>query len=380
MALLVMLHRPYKLTLLVAGGCNLRCRICSIWQRKNAVITLEEVKELWSAFRIKPCWVNISGGEPTLNPELVRILEYFLSMRRPLLVTLTSNGQVELSTMLEHVLRANQKSIVYVSISLDGEQPEHDAVRGCPGAFARASHTLERLQALAGGAPALRVGVSTTLSPANLDSVLPFLARLRQVPVSVNLLQSSAYYGNALDDGFRSLPVDELVRTLRAIQYLQPRLSLASFLKVNFLESVIRYLKGGYTPLPCSSIEDNLLVTADLDVVDCTLHFHAWEPRREPRAARLEAIAEVIRSPAERRRALRQRVRELDCERTCHTPCEGYVHLVSAVLNPLWAPRLVGTYALRCAQSRVRGPRAVQRALNATQNGTPARGARLSVG
>src|SRR5262245_40182159 len=103
-ALLIVLRRPYKLSLLAASRCNLRCQICSIWQNRNTTLKLAEVERLWQAFRVKPAWINLSGGEVLLNRELEAILSFFVGLRRPLLITITSNGLIDCSAMLRRVL------------------------------------------------------------------------------------------------------------------------------------------------------------------------------------------------------------------------------------------------------------------------------------
>jgi MoaA/NifB/PqqE/SkfB family radical SAM enzyme len=353
MAVLCLLRRPFKLTLLVAAGCNLRCRICSIWREPSASMTLAEVQRIWRAFPLAPCWINVSGGEPTLDPELESILAWFVDMGRPLLVTLTTNGQIDCAPMIERVLRRNRRALLYVSVSLDGEQREHDLARGRPGSFARAWTTLQHLRSLQAAHPLLRVGVSVTLSDLNRATILPFIRRLidARLPLTVNLPQSSSYYRNSGEHGFRSLPPEELRVLLRAVERLLPKLSPDSVLKIAFLEMAIGRLQGRDATLPCASISGNVLVTSGLDLADCTLRFEPWRPADLPREAKLEALAETIRRPHERVRTLMRRVRADRCAPGCHTPCEKYVHVISGLLSPTQAPRLIWAYLRGCLLS-----------------------------
>ncbi len=353
MVLLILLRRPYKLSLLVSGGCNLRCHVCSIWRSEKTALALDGVRRIWEAFRVKPCWINLSGGEPLLNPELESILSFFVGTRRPLLITLTSNGFADCSAMVDRILRRNRSAIVYVSLSFDGEQPDHDRARGRSGSFARVSRTYQNLRTLQDEFPALKVGISATVSRMNHRRLLPFIERtLRECPtLSVNLAQSSDYYRNSANDDFHDLPAGELVALLRATQRLLPKLNLDSFVKINFFEQAIRHLQGRYTPVPCTSYLHNVLVTSDLALVDCTVQFQRWPQAGDSREARLASIAEAIRRPALRAKAIRARIRASGCEQWCHTPCEKYVHIIAALLNPLHALRLLSTYARVCFRS-----------------------------
>jgi len=185
MAVLVLLRRPYKLTFLVTDGCNLHCQVCSVWKRQRTHVRLAEVTQIWSAFKIKPCWINISGGEPTLNPELADILSFFVSMRRSLLITLTTNGQIEFGNSCRRLLAINRRCILFVSVSVDGEQVVHDCLRGQRGAYAQAMCTIEQLRTLAKQYPALGIGMSTTLSNGNIHGIIPFLTKaMRRLPVT----------------------------------------------------------------------------------------------------------------------------------------------------------------------------------------------------
>jgi MoaA/NifB/PqqE/SkfB family radical SAM enzyme len=352
--LLILLRRPYKLSLLVSGGCNLRCQLCSIWKNENTVLSMEEVEELWSAFPIKPCWINISGGEPQLNRDLEAILSSLVAKGRPLLVTLTTNGYGDTSPLVRRVLGKSRNAILYVSLSVDGDEESHNAARGRPQSFARVMRTYQKMRALQADLPMLKVGISTTVSRVNLGRMLPFIAEtLKHCPsLTINLAQSSAYYQNERTDAFAGLPGEELVDLLRATQRLLPKLSLDTFLKINFLDMAIRHVEGRYKPIPCTSHIHNVLVTSNVERVDCTLNFRPWPAQGASRRAKVEAIAETIRHPRPRLRVLREEIRAAGCEQGCHTPCEKYVHLVAALLSPRSAPGLIWTYLRVCAESR----------------------------
>jgi uncharacterized Fe-S cluster-containing radical SAM superfamily protein len=342
----ILRRRPYKLSLLVSKGCNLRCQICSLWQNENVTLQLAEVQRIWGAFRAKPCWVNVSGGEPMLNRELEAILGWFVEMDRPRLVTVTTNGFVDCAPLVRRVLRRNRRSLLYVSVSLDGNEAVHDEARGRARSFQRAFATYQRLREMQREFPALKVGISTTISRVNQARLLPFvLQTLEHCPeLTVNLAQGSEYYQNAAADGFQDLSAGELVPLLASIQRALARFSLDSLLKVNYLEMAIRYLQGGYRPIPCTSYLHNVLVTSELDVVDCTVRFRPWPGAGRSRTDKLEQVCATIAGPAERTTAIRDEVRRSGCEQGCHTPCEKYVHSIAALLHPRYAPRLLWAY------------------------------------
>ncbi|TWU39484.1 radical SAM protein [Novipirellula artificiosorum] len=62
----------------VVHGCNLSCQQCSHYSNflRGGIVTVEEARENFDAWckRIQPKRFTILGGEPTLNPNLCRIL------------------------------------------------------------------------------------------------------------------------------------------------------------------------------------------------------------------------------------------------------------------------------------------------------------------
>ena len=337
---LLLLRRPYKLTLLVAGGCNMQCRICTLWKNPNRTLSLEEVKEIWAAFPIKPCWINISGGEPTLNPALEELLLFFVTQKRSLFISLTTNGYRNCRKTIENVLRHNKRSRLYIALSLDGKATVHNALRGRPNAWERTHRTFEELLLLKKNDAYLTVGVSITISKFNYSRILSFVETMysRTSAVNINLAQTSDYYENDSTGNFFQIPADRLAPLLRAIQSRLVNLRLNGILKTLYLDMAIRRIEGKRTKLPCASVFSNVLVTADLDLVDCIPLFTPWEPSDvSTRSQRLQRLCRTIGAPKHRREVLEKRICASKCEDDCLTPCESYVHLIAQLTNPLRA-------------------------------------------
>ena len=95
-------------------GCNLRCPYC---HNPDLVLTKDNwkyisEKEFFSSRRGKLDGVCITGGEPTLYPNLTNLIRRIREMG--FLVKLDSNGAVP--EMLEHLLR--EKLLDYVAIDI----------------------------------------------------------------------------------------------------------------------------------------------------------------------------------------------------------------------------------------------------------------------
>jgi MoaA/NifB/PqqE/SkfB family radical SAM enzyme len=145
--------------------CNLTCRHCYInrHQHGNDTLPLETV-ESWLtllAQRAPRANVVFLGGEPTLHPDLARILRTARALKYAS-VTVDTNGYL-FNDILD---RASPADIDYFSFSLDGATAQvNDGIRG-PGVFDVCTRGIR--QAVARG---FAVSVIFTVSRANLHEL-----------------------------------------------------------------------------------------------------------------------------------------------------------------------------------------------------------------
>jgi radical SAM protein with 4Fe4S-binding SPASM domain len=140
------LYYPLNLQVELTAACNLRCSYC---YREAGADPAEETMATDELLGIlERLWqhglqsVEITGGEPLLHKDLVRILRF--CGERFALVALLTNGTGLTEEIVEAMLPLRDKLIV--SVSLDGSTPEgHDRRRGLTGAFARTGAGVRRL-------------------------------------------------------------------------------------------------------------------------------------------------------------------------------------------------------------------------------------------
>ena len=80
----------------VTHTCNMRCTSCSHYSNRGHAghVTADEADRefaLWSG-RIRPKWLSLLGGEPTLNPALCGIIEVAAQHWRESILQLVTNG------------------------------------------------------------------------------------------------------------------------------------------------------------------------------------------------------------------------------------------------------------------------------------------------
>jgi radical SAM protein with 4Fe4S-binding SPASM domain len=136
-------YKPLYVKIKLTWQCNLRCKMCNYWrQEREERLSLELLRQLAGELVELGCGkVHLSGGEPTLRPDLPDIIEAFAS--RGIRVNLTTNG-----TLLTRELAATLVDTGVRSISVSVDSPErrpHDLLRG-KGAWKQTRKGLRNLQ------------------------------------------------------------------------------------------------------------------------------------------------------------------------------------------------------------------------------------------
>lgn len=127
------------------SNCNLRCKHCynSSGERKHVLdfSTLENVANYVKDQNIKG--VSLSGGEPFLHPNIIEIINLFISAKAQQ-ISIVTNGTALSEEVLIRLKDVFDK--ISFQISLDGASPkQHDFVRG-DGAFDKLIQGINLLQ------------------------------------------------------------------------------------------------------------------------------------------------------------------------------------------------------------------------------------------
>ena len=147
--------------------CNLACRHCYQDSEKRNLpdeLTLDEKLRLVDQMGAAHMpMLAISGGEPTISPDLVPVLRRGKSHGMHL--TIATNG----TTMTpERAAELADAGLRYVEISLDSVNPErHDAFRGAPGMWAKSVAGAKAVVATKG----LRLGIAMCVHQGNFSEV-----------------------------------------------------------------------------------------------------------------------------------------------------------------------------------------------------------------
>lgn len=126
-----------NLILKTTSNCNLRCRYCSIGDKKNGknmsrhilLLSIKKVKELMQGIDDKNLTIILHGGEPTLlNPELYdEAFEYAKTIMPD--INLRFNIQTNGTLIDDEYIKLFKKWDSSVGISIDGTKVNHDSFR-----------------------------------------------------------------------------------------------------------------------------------------------------------------------------------------------------------------------------------------------------------
>nr|VFK64648.1 MAG: radical SAM additional 4Fe4S-binding SPASM domain-containing protein [Candidatus Kentron sp. UNK]VFK71165.1 MAG: radical SAM additional 4Fe4S-binding SPASM domain-containing protein [Candidatus Kentron sp. UNK] len=122
------LNFPLKVELELTARCNLRCQHCMVEHKNSGEgelsgATIKSLIDDWSEEGLLE--LQFTGGEPTIRPDFVDLVEY--ACERGIKVLVSSNG-----TLIDEELAERLgKSGAYVEISLDGGSAAvHEVIRG----------------------------------------------------------------------------------------------------------------------------------------------------------------------------------------------------------------------------------------------------------
>ncbi|MEZ6017755.1 MAG: radical SAM protein [Planctomycetota bacterium] len=278
---------PLHLTLFVTGRCQLRCRHCfhhagvAAARPGPSVAEVERLAASMEAFG-PLMWVSFGGGEPFLRADIAELAACFGRRGLRHLAIPTNGLEPRTVERARAILAAAPDTELLVSVSIDGPPDVHDEVRARQGAHAGAVAGARALLALAADEPRLSVGLITTVTRANEDTLAAHLAALcgdlRPHRLTVNLARS-----DALDRDLLRVDVERYEEVVRVKQQLEASgvVRGVAFRGANVLrrrdELLHRHIANvartagdlGRAHLPCTAGALSLVVFEDGTVAPC---------------------------------------------------------------------------------------------------------------
>ena len=139
------IEKPLVVSFEVTHSCTCNCLHCVMGGRKEEKDLLEPAGYTALVSSLRPCVVQVSGGEPLLRPDVVDIVKAIKKHHNGLIhIILVTNGSL---LNKENYAELKEAGIDRISVSLDFPNEKHDEFRRHPGLYAHLEETIPRLAA-----------------------------------------------------------------------------------------------------------------------------------------------------------------------------------------------------------------------------------------
>ncbi|MBL7101010.1 MAG: radical SAM protein, partial [Nanoarchaeota archaeon] len=131
-----------------------------------------EWKKVLESVGTAPFWVTLSGGEPFLRKDFVRIVRLVSVYNKPRILNIATNGILtdKIISDVKKILKFYKNKLI-INISLDGTGKEHNRIRGVENNFKKTMDTFSKLKSLKKYYKNLRVGLHTVISKYNVKEI-----------------------------------------------------------------------------------------------------------------------------------------------------------------------------------------------------------------
>jgi len=343
--------RPLKINLALTYWCQYRCETCNIWRRQpvDELTTGELVEFVQRNPHVS--WLDLTGGEIFLRDDIATVVDAIVDTWTELAILHFPTNGFLTDRIAAVAARAGRSRIpqVVVTVSVDGDEPLNDRIRGIKGGFRRQMATFNALREL----PGVRPVFGMTLSQRNLGAVeRTFAACQHECPglelrdFHVNIAQlSDHYYGNA-DDASVVPPREAAVAELKRYRAMRGSgVSVEAWLETRYLNELDRFLSEGVTPMRCHALRSSCFIDPWGVVFPCISYSRPLGSLRES-GMRLDTIwnaADVRRTQSE--------IWDGQCPQ-CWTACEAYQSILGNALAPWRRSRPDASAALTPAGPR----------------------------
>lgn len=252
-----MKNYPTDVSIITTYRCQMRCKMCDIWENptdKRKEISAKEL-EILPNFK----FVNITGGEPFVRRDLEDIVE----------VMYKKSDRVVISTSGWHTDRiihmAEKFPNIGIRISIEGLSQKNDDLRGRDGTFDRALRVLLTLKEMG----VKDIGYGCTVSNHNSEDMLWLykLSRELGMEFATAAFHNSYYFHK--DDNEITNKNEVIGNFNKLIELLLKENTPKSWFRAFFNLGLINYIRGNPRMLPCEAGTANFFIEPYGDVYPC---------------------------------------------------------------------------------------------------------------
>ncbi|MEM2083406.1 MAG: radical SAM protein [Nitrososphaerota archaeon] len=242
--------------------CNCRCIMCDMYKNKPESISFNDSKKILDFLSEKSFLiVYFTGGEPSLNKDIVKMVEYANSL--DLVTSLTTNGTIS-PKMLKELTGAG---LYTLSVSIDHWDPAiSEYIRKFNGILEKQKNTIRIAKKLG-----LRVYASTYINPYlnenNIIKIVEYVNNFLGIPIGFcypSITNNTTYKLK------EPLPTRNLKKIIEKILFLKKSgydIANSSI----YLEDIINFYNNKNPKFYCKGGEDIFYIDWKGDVYSCFL-------------------------------------------------------------------------------------------------------------
>jgi len=259
----------------VTLSCVCHCRHCDLGgvRENEKQMKPEDFSEIIRD--LKPLVVQLSGGEPLLRKDIVRVVKAVKKFRNLPYVILVTNGAL---LTKEKYIALREAGVDQFSISLDFPNERHDEFRGYPGLFRHLNTLIPELSKYG----FKDIILNSCITKANFREIIPLAKKAMEWGV---LISYSAYTSLRTKNEEFTFSSREDLEALRQsisklIEFKRKTKSIMN--SRNLLSKFLKFLEQGYMP-NCQAGLKFLVVMPDGALVPCSLRRKKFSNLRDLR-------------------------------------------------------------------------------------------------
>jgi MoaA/NifB/PqqE/SkfB family radical SAM enzyme len=270
---------PKEMIINLTYWCNSRCVMCNIWKMKpKNELSFSE----WELAMGDPIFRNIealtiSGGEATMHPKFLEIIELFIdSMPKLYSLGLITNGFMTdfIVQRVEKLAKiCKEKSIhLSLSVSVDGAGKKHEDIRRIPDAFKKSTATLLAFKKLQNKYKDISVGSGSLILKQNLFDLEKTEEWFKNNKISLNF-QIVGFHETFVNNLETKKNVDfaskQKNKLFEVLEKLAIRGSVRNLRSYYWKDLLHMYRDGKSRSTPCPFLKDQFVIDSFGDVYYC---------------------------------------------------------------------------------------------------------------
>jgi MoaA/NifB/PqqE/SkfB family radical SAM enzyme len=261
-------ERPIVVSFEVTDACTCWCKHCDHGGPRDESRNLKPSDYGRYMESLRPCVVQVSGGEPLMRDDVVEVVRAIKNGPRPPYTILVSNWSLMTH---EKYLALREAGIDQFSVSLDFPDERHDDFRLHPGLYRHLSELIPELAKLGHD----DIVLNSCITSENVGEIVALADKAREWGVN---LCYSAYSSRRTGcrDYFLNTP-EQLALLNKHLDTVEARRDRTNWIvnTPSTLDATRRYFADGGTP-GCKAGLRFLVVTADGALQPCSMQFQRY--------------------------------------------------------------------------------------------------------